>query len=95
MLKKEVEVFKKILGSKMTSFTDKTKVYTIFLGKEGYECDCKDFEIRHGSYHITYRDEEKTYEIQGCKHIARHLKDIGMEDVVTRITTRRLFQISP
>lgn len=84
MDKKALRILKKILGKRICSFTDSKKSYTIFLGEEGYECDCPDFLIRHGSYMIEYDDEVKTRTIPGCKHIAQYLANEGMIGVSKR-----------
>ena len=77
----EVELWKKLLGNRVNSFTDDSKQYTIFHGEDGWVCDCMDFKIRKGSHKISYEDplHNESGVIMTCKHIAQFLADNGAE----------------
>jgi len=82
----EKELWMKILGNKIHSFTDDTKEYFIFYDDSGPTCTCMDYKIRKGSYQIVFQDPNKPQglqgnHIQGCKHIAQYLANIGMKNV--------------
>jgi len=79
--KDELELWKKMLATKMHSFTDHSKEYAIFHDGEEYVCDCMDFKIRKGSHHIQYTDpmNNETGDIKTCKHVAQFLADNGAE----------------
>ncbi|MEM2382930.1 MAG: hypothetical protein QW521_02010 [Desulfurococcaceae archaeon] len=76
---KEKELWKKLLGVKVPSFTEEDKEYTIFLGEKGYECDCPDFIYRKGSHWYRIIEDGKEKEIKACKHIGRYLAEQGYE----------------
>jgi len=78
--RKELAVWKKLLGNKVESFTTTGKQYTVFYGEHGWECDCPDFEFRQGShtYEVIGEDGTKT-KIQSCKHVGQFLADQGLE----------------
>lgn len=81
------ELWKKILGIKILSFTDHDKNYTVFYGENGWECSCEDFKYRHGSHTfevednngIFFRNKKHWKEIRTCKHIGQVLADSGIE----------------
>jgi len=77
----ELALWKKMLGTKINSFTDDNKHYTIFHDDKGWTCDCMDWKIRRGSHHILYTDptEKETGDIMTCKHIAQFLANSGAE----------------
>jgi len=69
-------VWSKIFGHTVESFTIRGKKYTVNMTDGGWECTCKDFEIRHGSYLITvYFPKGETNQLEGCKHIHKVLVD--------------------
>ena len=69
-------VWSKIFGHTVESFTVRGKKYTVNMTDKGWECTCKDFEVRQGSYLITvYFPKGETDQIQGCKHINKILVD--------------------
>lgn len=89
------ELWRKLLGTKMKSFTEDGE-YTLFLSDEGYTCNCMDFRIRQGSYRIRFCDEkEEWHYIDGCKHIAQHLANIGMKKVFKQTTYGSLIKVEP
>jgi len=86
--RKILRVWKELLAHKIPSFTTDGVKYCVFIGENGWECECLDFKIRGGSYDIFFQDPSKSEgigkpmeQIQGCKHIAQELANIGMKDV--------------
>jgi hypothetical protein len=84
--KRELSLWKRLLGVKVESFTEDGKFYTVAAGEKGLECDCQDFIFRRGSYRIVFQDPQKPQglqgnNIQGCKHMAQYLADVGMKGV--------------
>ena len=78
--RKELAIWKKILGHKMESFTEEGKDYIIFVDKEGWTCSCPDFLFRHGSHTYVITDEDgTTTRIQSCKHVGQFLANQGLE----------------
>ena len=78
--RKELAVWKKILGNRMESFTIAGKEYNIFYGEHGWECDCADFQFRGGSHRFEVIGEDGTRtEIQSCKHVGQFLANQGLE----------------
>lgn len=85
LTKEDKDVLKKVLGAKEPSESRSNTTFTIFLDEDKYTCDCEDFRFREGSYDIAYKDEQgETQTQQGCKHIARHLRKLGLEIAVTK-----------
>lgn len=69
-------VWDKIFGQRIRSFTVDDKEYTVNRTNKGWECTCKDFEMRHGSYIIqVVLPAGRTEEFDGCKHIEKVLTD--------------------
>lgn len=84
--KKEMSLWRRLLGTKIESFTDGDKSYIVSGGESGLECTCMDYIMRKGSYAIIFQDPDKPQglqgnHVQGCKHIAQFLADIGMQNV--------------
>ena len=73
MDRQEKEVLKKILGTRVASFTNHNKTYLVFLDETGYTCNCPDFIFRKGSYELEWTEDGETKRQQGCKHIAEYL----------------------
>jgi len=79
MSKEELEVWIKILGTKMHSFTDNSKTYIIFYDESGPTCTCMDFIIRRGSHQYEMKEDGKRVKFQSCKHVAQQIANSGTE----------------
>jgi len=75
----ELDVWKRLLGIKMASFTRTGIDYTLFFGENGWECDCKDFQVRGGSHKYEFTEGNEKHTIQACKHIGQHIANQGIE----------------
>jgi len=75
----ELQVWRKLLGIKMESFTACGVDYTLFFGEKGWECDCMDFKVRGGSHKYEFKEKGKRHTIQACKHIGQHIANQGIE----------------
>jgi len=73
MNKKEMKVWRRLLGKPVKSFTNPEKTYTVFYDGEKYTCDCPDFIFRKGSYTLYWTENGKPRMQRGCKHIAKYL----------------------
>ena len=73
MNKKEMKVWRRLLGKPIKSFTNPEKTYTVFYDGEKYTCDCPDFIYRKGSYILYWREDGELRKQKGCKHIAKYL----------------------
>jgi hypothetical protein len=77
--RKEIEVWKKLLGTKINSFTHKEHQYTVFLGENGWECECMDWKVRKGSHTYLFNDNGELKQLKACKHIAQAIANSGIE----------------
>lgn len=95
------EIWRRILGEPIRSFSGANKTYYIYYDDNGLACTCADFQFRKGSYSIIWTDgttlDYKNY-IRGCKHIAQYLanqgykvyrKQYGKIDMYQRIEPQR------
>lgn len=82
--KKVKEVFAKILGHRVKSFTRKGVEYTVIFDEEHPQCTCPDFKYRNGSYFLFVSKDGKEIEIEGCKHIAKVLRELGYKVEMVR-----------
>jgi len=78
MNKKEMKVWRRLLGKPVKSFTNPDKTYTVFFDGEKYTCDCPDYIFRRGSYILYWEEKGENGEVinksqRGCKHIAKYL----------------------
>jgi hypothetical protein len=68
------ELWSKLLGEEIESFTSNGLTYTVAVDENGGTCTCMDFRIRKGSHHFVVNDE---HHLQGCKHMKLALKKRG------------------
>jgi len=73
------EIWKRILGTKIESFTTPEKEYIVFIDEEGNPtCDCPDFVFRKGSHKYKIVDVNGSeISLQSCKHIAEKFEREG------------------
>lgn len=75
----ELEVWRKLLGHAVQSFTHEDKTYKVLFTDKGWSCDCPDFKYRKGSYIFNV---EGYGSFTGCKHIAKVLRDNNVKGLV-------------
>ena len=69
------ELWSKLLGEEIESFTYSGTTYTVAVDETGGTCTCMDFRIRKGSYHFKVNGNS----LQGCKHMKLALEKRGFE----------------
>lgn len=75
------EIWKRILGTKIESFSTPRKEYIVFTDEEGNPtCNCPDFVFRKGSHWYKIVDVDGSQiNLQSCKHIAEKFRREGCE----------------
>lgn len=70
------ELWSKLLGEEIESFSYDGKTYTVAVDETGGTCTCMDFKIRKGSHYFVVNEE---HHLQGCKHMKLALEKRGFK----------------
>lgn len=80
------ELWKKLLGYPIKSFTDENKVYYVTPTEDFFECTCPDWKFRRGSRIVYYKEDGQVKSHSACKHIIKYMRLNDIE--VLYVTTK-------